>query len=92
MVGEADSSTDLELAFAAKIIAKAKPHGAIRLLIAILDANKGKAVQNMGMANALLHHGMVLQAVRFYSAALASKIAAQRSASASVRGEDRVSK
>ncbi len=64
-------STDLEIAFAARILAKAKPHRAIRLLIAVLDSNKGKAVQNMGMANALLHHGMVLQAVRFYSAALA---------------------
>ena len=63
-------NTDLDLAFAARILAKAKPHRAIRLLAAVLDLNRGKAVQNMGMANALLHHGMVLQAARFYGAAL----------------------
>lgn len=63
-------STDLELAFAARILAKAQPRRAIRLLAAVLELNRGKAVQNMGMANALLHHGMVLQAARFYGAAL----------------------
>jgi len=63
-------NTDLDLAFAARILAKAKPHRAIRLLAAVLELNRGKAVQNMGMANALLHHGLVLQAARFYGAAL----------------------
>ena len=37
---------------------------------ALLEHNHGKAVQNLGLANALLHHGMVLQAARFYGAAL----------------------
>jgi hypothetical protein len=60
------------LAFAARILAKASLRKAIRLLTALLEHNKGKAVQNLGLANALLHHGMVLQAARFYGAALES--------------------
>ncbi len=63
-------SIDVELAFAARILAKASPRKAIRLLTALLEHNRGKAVQNLGLANALLHHGMVLQAARFYGAAL----------------------
>jgi tetratricopeptide (TPR) repeat protein len=63
-------SIDIELAFAARVLAKASPRKAIRLLTALLEHNRGKAVQNLGIANALLHHGMVLQAVRFYGAAL----------------------
>lgn len=63
-------SIDIELAFAARILAKASPRRAIRLLTALLELNRGKAVQNLGLANALLHHGMVLQAARFYGAAL----------------------
>lgn len=61
---------DLELAFAARVLAKASPRKAIRLLTALLELNHGKAVQNLGLANALLHHGMVLQAARFYGAAM----------------------
>lgn len=63
-------STDLDLAFAIRVLAKARPRRAIRLLTAVLELNRGKGVQNMGMANALLHHGMILQAARFYGAAL----------------------
>ena len=63
-------SVDTDLAFAIRILAKAQPRRAIRLLTAVLELNQGKAVQNMAMANALLHHGMVLQAARFYGAAL----------------------
>ncbi len=63
-------STDVDLAFAARVLAKSQPRKAIRLLTAVLEQNRGKAAQNMGMANALLHHGMVLQAARFYGAAL----------------------
>ncbi len=61
---------DLELAFAARVLAKAAPRKAIRLLSALLEHNRGKAVQNLGLANALLHHGMVIQAARFYGAAM----------------------
>lgn len=72
IVWDADEipSIDVELAFAARILAKASPRKAIRLLTALLEHNRGKAVQNLGLANALLHHGMVLQAARFYGAAL----------------------
>lgn len=72
VVWQADEipSVDMELAFAARILAKASPRKAIRLLTALLEHNRGKAVQNLGLANALLHHGMVLQAARFYGAAL----------------------
>lgn len=72
IVWEADEipSIDVELAFAARVLAKASPRKAIRLLTALLEHNRGKAVQNLGLANALLHHGMVLQAARFYGAAL----------------------
>lgn len=72
IIWEADQipSTDMDIAFAARILAKDQPRKAIRLLNTVLQHNKGKAVQNMGMANALLHHGMVLQAARFYGAAL----------------------
>lgn len=63
-------SIDVELAFAARVLAKASPRKAIRLLTALLEHNRGKAVQNLGLANALLHHGMVLQAARFYGAAM----------------------
>lgn len=72
LIWEADEipSTDIDLAYAARVLAKARPRKAIRLLTAVLEKNQGKAVQNMGMANALMHHGMVLQAARFYGAAL----------------------
>ncbi len=72
LIWEADEipSIDVELAFAARVLAKAAPRKAIRLLTALLEHNRGKAVQNLGLANALLHHGMVLQAARFYGAAL----------------------
>lgn len=63
-------SIDFELAFAARILAKGLPRRAIRLLNALLEQNRGKAAQNLGLANALLHHGMVLQAARFYGAAI----------------------
>lgn len=65
-------SIDLELGFAIKILGKGAPKKAIRLLSGILELNQGKAVQNLGLANALLHYGMVMQAARFYGAALAA--------------------
>jgi len=65
-------SIDLELGFAIKVLGKGAPKKAIRLLTSVLELNQGKAVQNLGLANALLHYGMVMQAARFYGAALAS--------------------
>lgn len=63
-------SVDFEIAFAARILAKGIPRRAIRLLNAVLENNRGRAAQNLGLANALLHHGMVMQAARFYGAAI----------------------
>lgn len=63
-------STDLDLALAIRILAKAQPRRAIRLLTAVLELNQGRADRNLAMANALLNHGMVLQAARFYGAAM----------------------
>jgi hypothetical protein len=63
-------SIDLEIGFAAKILAKGAPKRAIRLLAHLQELNDGKPVQNMAIANALLHHGMVMQAARFYGAAM----------------------
>jgi len=61
---------DLEIGFAVKILSKGTPRRAIRLLTHLQQANEGKPVQNMALANALLHHGMVMQAARFYGAAI----------------------
>lgn len=61
---------DLDLGFAVKILAKGAPRRAIRLLTFMLESNKGKHVQNLGIANALMHYGLVLQAARFYGAAV----------------------
>ena len=44
----------------------------IRLVTTVLELNGDKVEQNIAMATALLHHGMVLQAARFYGAALES--------------------
>lgn len=63
-------SIDFEIAFSARILAKGAPRRAIRLLNAVLENNRGRAAQNLGLANALLHHGMVMQAARFYGAAI----------------------
>ncbi len=63
-------SNDLDLALSIRILAKSQPRKAIRLLTAVLGLNQGKAAHNMAMANALLHFGMVTQAIRFYGAAL----------------------
>ena len=64
-------SIDLELGFAAKVLGKGAPRKAIRLLSSLQELNKGKPVQNLAIANALLHYGMVMQAARFYGAAFA---------------------
>lgn len=64
-------SVDLELGFAVKILAKGAPRKAIRLLTGIQENNRGKPAQNLGLANALMHYGMVMEAARFYGAAVA---------------------
>ncbi len=63
-------SIDMELGFAVKILAKGAPRRAIRLITYLQEANEGDPVQNLGIAKALLHHGLVMQAARFYGAAI----------------------
>jgi tetratricopeptide (TPR) repeat protein len=63
-------SNDLDIALAIHILGKAQPRKAIRLLSAVLEYNRGNPSHNMAMANAMLHFGMILQAIRFYGAAL----------------------
>lgn len=62
---------DLELGFAIKVLSKGTPRRAIRLLTFLQESNKDKPAQNLGIANALLNYGMVLQSARFYGAAMA---------------------
>ena len=64
-------SIDLELGFAIKVLAKGAPRKAIRLLTSIQENNRDKPAQNLGLANALMHYGMVMEAARFYGAAVA---------------------
>ncbi|MES2981994.1 MAG: hypothetical protein V4727_06745 [Verrucomicrobiota bacterium] len=63
-------SNDLDLALSIRILAKAQPRKAIRLLTAVLELNQAKPAHNLAMAAAMLHYGMVLQATRFYGAAV----------------------
>jgi tetratricopeptide (TPR) repeat protein len=63
-------SNDLDLALVIRILSKAQPRKAIRLVTAVLELNQGSAAHNIAMANAMIHYGMVLQATRFYGAAL----------------------
>lgn len=64
-------SVDIELGFAIKVLAKGAPRRSIRLLISIQENNKDRPAQNLGLANALMHYGMVMEAARFYGAAVA---------------------
>lgn len=64
---------DVEIAFSVRALAKGKPRRALRLLHAVLEQNQGKPVKNLAIANALLHHGMVMEAARFYGVALAEE-------------------
>lgn len=64
-------SEDLEIAFAARILSRAKPHRAIRLLNHVLDSQTKNPAKLLALANSLMHYGMVMQAARFYGAATA---------------------
>ncbi len=65
-------SVDTDVAFAIKIISRARPNRAIRMVYEIVRRNNGKPAKNMAVANALNQIGMYMQASRFYGAALAS--------------------
>ncbi len=60
---------DLEIAFAARVLARTTPHRSIRLLKHVVKRCSSHPVKLLAIANALMHHGMVMQAARFYGAA-----------------------
>lgn len=64
-------ATDLDVAFAVKIVSRSRPNRAIRLIYEVLRRNEGKPSKNMAMARAMSLIGMPMQAARFYGAALA---------------------
>ncbi len=65
-------STDTDVAFVIKIVSRAQPNRAIRMIYEIVRRNNGKPAKNMAVARALNEIGMYMQAARFYGAALAS--------------------
>ncbi len=65
-------STDTDIAFVIKIVSRAQPNRAIRMIYEIVRRNNGKPAKNMAVARALNDIGMYMQAARFYGAALAS--------------------
>lgn len=65
-------STDMDVAFAVKIVSRARPNRSIRLVYEVLRRNSGKSEQNMAMARAFNLIGLPMLASRFYGAALAT--------------------
>jgi len=64
-------AVDLEIAFAARVVSRAQPRRAIRLLNHVQEKASGSPAKLLALANALMHYGMVMQASRFYGAATA---------------------
>lgn len=64
-------STDVDLAFALKVLAKHRPDRGARLVEAILDRIRHKPEKALAIARALFKEGMLIQAARFYGFALA---------------------
>lgn len=65
-------ATDIDVAFALKIIARVKPNRSIRLIYEVVRRNQEKPHKNLAVAKALNAIGMYMEAARFYGAALAS--------------------
>ncbi|MFC5051707.1 hypothetical protein ACFPK9_13970 [Rubritalea spongiae] len=65
-------SVDIDVAFAVKIVSRARPNRSIRLLYEVLRRNVGKPEQNIAMARAFNFVGLPMLASRFYGAALAA--------------------
>ncbi len=63
-------STDMDVAFAVKIVSRARPNRSIRLVYEVLRRNTGKPEQNMALARAFSLIGLPMLASRFYGAAL----------------------
>jgi tetratricopeptide (TPR) repeat protein len=64
-------AVDLEIAFAARVLSRAQPRRAIRLLQHVQEKAVDSPAKLLAIANALMHYGMVLQAAKFYGAATA---------------------
>ena len=64
-------AVDLDIAFAARVVSRAQPRRAIRLLNHVQEKAVGNPAKLLAIANALMHYGMVMQAARFYGAATA---------------------
>ena len=62
---------DLEIAFAARVLSRAQPQRAIRLLTYVQEKAVDSPAKLLAIANALMHYGMVLQAAKFYGSATA---------------------
>lgn len=65
-------STDVDVAFVVKIVSRARPNRAIRLVYEVLRLNADKGEKNMAMAKAFSLIGLPMLASRFYGAAMAS--------------------
>lgn len=64
-------AVDLDIAFAARVLSRAQPQRAIRLLQYVQEKVVDSPAKLLAIANALMHYGMVLQAAKFYGAATA---------------------
>jgi len=54
-------AVDLEIAFAARVVSRAQPRRAIRLLNHVMEKAVGNPAKLLALANALMHYGMVMQ-------------------------------
>ena len=64
-------AVDLDIAFATRVLSRAQPQRAIRLLQHVMERTAESPAKLLAIANALMHYGMVMQAARFYGAATA---------------------
>lgn len=64
-------ATDMDVAFAVKIVSRARPNRAIRLIYEVLRRNVGKPTKHLAIARAMNMIGLPMQAARFYGAAVA---------------------
>ncbi len=62
-------AVDLDIAFATRVLSRAQPQRAIRLLQHVMERTAENPAKLLAIANALMHYGMVMQAARFYGAA-----------------------
>ncbi len=63
-------STDMDVAFAVKMVSRARPNRSIRLIYELLNRNAGKAEQSIAMANVFNLIGFPMLAARCYGGAM----------------------